>query len=289
MTDLTALVFEQQSRIWNDFGLIAITATELEFYIPGATESGLMPTIWRVLEETCKQRGFELYNMESEKGPDQFEIALQPHAEVTVTAERSVLTRMFIENIAGKFGLEASFAAKPYADQPGSGLHAHISLYTEEGKNVYFKDDENISPELYQSIGGILAWLPYCMPVFCPSDASYARFTSKSNAPTTISWGANNRTVAVRLPDSSSDDKHIELRVPGADADPYKVLSVMLAAVHDGLSNQIEPSQQIYGDADLEQYALPRLPMSATEAFKNFIFSERVGQYFSFADLLTEG
>jgi glutamine synthetase len=105
------------------------------------------------------------------------------------------------------------------------------------------------------------------MCVFAPSEASYARFVKGSNAPTTASWGANNRTVAIRLPDKPHSHKHIEHRMAGADAAPEAVIAVILAAIHDGLSRRIVPaSPQIYGDASLEMYQLPKVPLTLADA-----------------------
>jgi glutamine synthetase len=116
-----------------------------------------------------------------------------------------------------------------------------------------------MSDALKFSIGGLLATMRDTMAAFAPSAESQARFTPGSMAPTTISWGANNRTVAIRLPDSAHDNKRIEHRVASADADPGQVIAAILAGVHYGLKNRCDPGKQIHGDASLEQYGLPKL------------------------------
>ncbi len=106
-----------------------------------------------------------------------------------------------------------------------------------------------MSDALKYAIGGLLTALPESMKIFAPNAESYARFAPGGNAPTTISWGANNRTVAVRLPDAPHDKKRIEHRVAGADADPHAVIAAILEGIHDGLTRHLDPGPQTYGDA----------------------------------------
>jgi glutamine synthetase len=130
----------------------------------------------------------------------------------------------------------------------------HVHLEDDAGRNVFFRDEENFSPLLLNAIGGLLALLNPCMPIFAPTQESYKRFAKNSNAPTTISWGTNNRTVAIRLPTKPMHHKHLEHRVAGSDADVAKVIAAILAGIHYGLTHQCDPGEPIYGDASLPQY-----------------------------------
>lgn len=226
-------------RLSDDFGLTPVTAAELEFYFP-------VPFTGKELAD------FPLYKWEKEKGEGQYEVALLPAAP-----EKTVQDLYKIKEILS--GMGADFSARPKADQPGSGLHIHLHLENGDSKNVFYKDDARMSDALAHSIGGLLASIPASMNVFAPTADSYKRFVAGANAPMTVSWGANNRTVAIRLPDKPHDKKHIEHRVPGADADPLQVMAVILAAVHDGLTRKLDPGPQIFGDAALPMYKLPRL------------------------------
>ncbi|MCC7260590.1 MAG: glutamine synthetase, partial [Alphaproteobacteria bacterium] len=162
--------------------------------------------------------------------------------------------------------LAADFSARPYEEQPGSGMHIHLTLHDAQGDNVLYKKDQNISPEMRHAIGGLIATLRESMLWFAPHEESYRRFVPKLNAPTHICWGGNNRTAALRLPDDISGYKHIEHRVPGADADPHAVIAASLAGVHHGLMNKLEPGEQIFGNAFLDMYALESLPKTLAEA-----------------------
>jgi glutamine synthetase len=225
-------------RLKTDFDLTPVTAAEIEFYYSGDID--VLHSILPVLK------------LEKERGENQYEVAFAP-----ASPEKTAADLVTFKTAAEALG--ADFSAKPFADQPGSGLHIHIHLADKDGKNVFYKDDDAISDGLKYAIGGLLAALPKSMPIFAPNPESHARFQPGGNAPTTVSWGANNRTVAMRLPDKPHDNKHIEHRVAGADADPHAVIAAILEAIHDGLARQLDPGPQIYGDASLEMYKLPKL------------------------------
>ena len=282
-TDTAFLLDAQILRIREDFGLTPITASEIEFYLPGATASGSLPIFWEKLETACNKAAIRIYSKGAESGLDQCEIAIAPDAKPKNVIRHTEQLKSLIATIAESCGFSASFAPKPFPDQPGSGLHMHLSFADSSGKNTFFKNDYDISPQLKHSIGGLLAWIPDCMPIFAPTPASYARFTTKSNAPVTASWGANNRTTAIRLPDAPHDDKHIELRVPGSDADPALVMVILLAATHYGLTHTSDPGPQIYGDASLPTYSLPKLPTTLEEATNRMQKSQRISEYFTVA------
>lgn len=280
-----SLIEAQITRLREDFGLIPITATEIEFYLPGATASAMLPHFWQKLETACAAQGFTLYSKGAETGTDQFEAALTPAAPLKTVRDTATLKSLIL-TLSGEMGFPATFAPKPFESQPGSGLHLHLSLQNHEGKNTFFKNDHSISPELKHSLGGLIAWLPACMPIFAPTPASYARFTARSNAPTTVSWGANNRTTALRLPDAPHHDKHIELRVPGSDADPALSMAVFLAATHYGLTHASDPGPQIHGDAALPNYNLPKLPATLEEGQTRLQNFSPFHNYFALPDLL---
>ncbi|MDE3061241.1 MAG: hypothetical protein KGJ06_09540 [Pseudomonadota bacterium] len=242
------------SGLAEEFGLTAITAAEIEFYLSSAPSDAF----WDTVKSACAVEGIRLFKIEKERGKEQYEVALRPE-DPLLTARHVTAVKAVLDDAATRHGLIVDFAARPFAEQPGSGLHIHVHLLDESGKRVFFKNDEIISDALKFSIGGLLATMKDYMGVFAPGVESLARFTPGGNAPLTVSWGANNRTVAVRLPDSEHDEKRIEHRVAGADADPRNVIVAILAGIRYGLQNKCDPGQQIYGDAGLEMYGLPKL------------------------------
>ncbi len=243
-----------------------ITASEIEFYLHGSEDfcrsQGDMSEFWQVVEAVCEAVDIPIFNTEKERGREQHEISLAPCPPAQTIADTNAVKEI-ITQVASKRDMQADFSAKPFADDFGSGLHIHIHLEDENGKNLFYKDDERMSDYLAYSIGGLLKFLPDNMPIFAPNEQSYARFVAGKNAPTTISWGANNRTTALRLPDSASNNKRIEHRVAGADADVEKVVGSIIAAIDYGIKHKIQPPEQIYGDASLDMYNLQKFPLIA--------------------------
>lgn len=233
-----------------------VVACEIEFYLHGAAEA-VLSAFWRDVASACATAGIGIVKMEAERGAGQHEVALAPTGAQKAAGDCAAL-KLIISEAAQARGLAADFSAKPFTDQPGSGLHVHVHLEDAQGRNVFFKDDTSISDPLKHCIGGLLAHMQADMHIFAPTEASHARFVAGSNAPLTVSWGANNRTTALRLPDTGYH-KRIEHRVAGADADPAQVVEAILKAMLDGLTNKTEPPAQVYGDASLPQYGLPLL------------------------------
>ena len=242
--------------------LYPVTASEIEFYLHGSDSFPDMEGFWAVVRAVCEAVDIEIFNIEKERGREQHEVSLCPSTPERTVAD-TIALKEIITQVAAKREMIADFSAKPFADDFGSGLHIHLHLEDKSfdmgGKNLFYKDDERMSDELSHSIAGLLANMADDMAVFAPSEASKARFVAGMNAPTTISWGANNRTTALRLPDSPKTHKRIEHRVAGADADIEQVMERILNAVKFGLKRELTPPEQIFGDASLPMYNLPRL------------------------------
>lgn len=249
--------------IVQDFALTPVIATEIEFYLHGE-----VPDEAQALEsiaQYCAASALPVAKVEKERSAGQYECSLLPLSVMGAVVAAAAL-KVRIAEAAAALGAEADFSAKPFPAEPGSGLHIHVHLADATGHNVFFKRDDEMSEALAHCIGGLLATLPEAMIAFAPLAESYLRFAPGGNAPTTLSWGANNRTVALRLPDIGAPHRHIEHRVAGADADIVRVMAAILAGMHYGLVEQVKPPPQIYGDASLPQYKLPVLPRSLSEA-----------------------
>lgn len=236
---------------------VPVVATEIEFYLYGS-ERRDMEVFWQVLREACEKNAIGIYKIEKERGREQHEIALRYTRDIEKIIRDSNRLKQLLAELAGRHGLEVDFSAKPLEAEPGSGLHIHVHLEDESGKNLFTKDGDEMSDALAHSIAGLLAKLPEDLPHFV-SEAGKARLVAGSNAPTTISWGANNRTVAVRLPDKGTKERHIEHRVAGADVEVEEAVRAVLAAISFGMEHKLTPPPQIYGDAGLPMYGLQTL------------------------------
>lgn len=253
------------AQFLSDFGLYPVVASEIEFYLFGSQSQDLS-RFWEVVKAECLSSGIRIYNIEKERGAEQHEISLCPDSDVEKIIRDTDSLKTIIMNTASRHAMQADFSAKPLADDFGSGLHIHTHLENRQGRNQFFKNDARISDTLAHALGGLLLWLPATMPLFAPRAESYKRFVAGNNAPLTVSWGANNRTVALRLPDSAHDNKRIEHRASGADADVGLATQAILSAIHYGIKNKCQPGGQFYGDATLENCPKPPLPLTLQDA-----------------------
>ena len=240
---MTAPLHSVESRL-AAFGLTPVVAAEIECYV---VLEGDIESFWRPVDAILRDVGVSLVRIEKERGEHQFELVTH-----VTTPARLVEWLNAIKTIIAEQGRErgaaVSFAAKPYADQPSSGLHLHLHLADHEGINAFHKTDEWISDALRFSLGGLLATLPSAMEIFFPDAASYARLEDIDHVPKIASWGMNNRYCALRIPANPDPySKHIEHRVPCANADPYLSIAAMLEGVAIGLENKIEPPPQEHG------------------------------------------
>ena len=182
------------------------------------------------LLDTCRALDIEIEGLHEETGPGVLEAAIAV-AEACDAADKAALFKTFTKIMAQRMGMMATFMAKPLLDQPGNGLHMHISVVDDEGKNIFDAGDKPDRRLLY-AIGGLLDTMPAAMSFWAPNINSYRRYSSGANcAPVGVSWGHENRTVAFRIPQAKDGAWRVENRVPGADANPYLAMAVSLARI----------------------------------------------------------
>ena len=230
---------------------------ELEFYLQSTDQKAVVKTV----AELSKK-----HQVDKEKGLNQYECVVSYTADIRALIEQLNKLRADIGSIANACGVVANFAAKPIANDYGSALHLHLSLHDELGENVFSSDSYNDNRPLQNAIAGILALAAESIYPLCPNEHDYSRFAPNFMAPTTISWGGNNRTTIIRIPDSKPPFRRIEYRLPPASADPSLAVQILLRSVHHGLKNHLNPPDRTYGLAHDTQYQLPQLPSNLAEA-----------------------
>ena len=277
-----------------------VVATELEFYlikpgnlstpepfvskIPGTSvdQSGVqyaMPEdLWdqdKFLDDVrsaCECQNVPMTTIHSEYSPGQFEINLHHTSDPVKACQDAFLLKRLIKGIARKHNMSATFMAKPFMNVAGNGLHIHLSLYDKNDQNIFSDVTSSsipaVSNQLIHAIGGLSELMGESMAVFAPNANSYRRLIPGNFAPLTPNWGYNHRDVALRIPVSDSNNMRIEHRVAGADANPYLVLSVIIAGVHHGITQQINSSEMILEGAEIEEkITLPRFWPDALNEF----------------------
>ena len=184
-----------------------------------------------------------------------------------------------MRGVSRRHGYAATFMAKPYVEESGNGFHTHFSLLDRDGNNVFDDGTEQGSDLLRHAIAGMMQLMPESMLVFAPHLNSYRRFMPGAHAPTHASWGYENRTVALRVPESPNLARRIEHRVAGADANPYLVLASILAGALHGMENALEPDAPVEGDAYAEESPHYPLPCEWQDAIARFEQSEILREY----------
>ena len=214
-----------------------------------------------------------------ESAPSQFEINVAHSDDVMLLADQVIRMQRTIRAVSARHGFVASFMPKPIDDEAGNGLHVHCSLLNEKGINVFDDGGEEGSDLLRYAVAGCLELLPASMLLFAPSFNAYRRFQPGNHAPTESAWGYDNRTTAIRIPESPSAARRIEHRVAGADANPYLVLAAVLAGVWHGIENTLSPPNPIEGNAWDQEIDAPALPTTMDEAISVFDKSDVLSNY----------
>ena len=185
----------------------------------------------------------------AEYGPGQFEVNLRHSADPLKACDEAIRFKRLVRGVAARHGLEATFMPKPYRDMAGSGAHLHVSVLDERGENIFASTDPAGNERLRHAIGGLAATMADAMLIFAPTANSYRRYRSEAYVPLSPSWAVNNRGVALRIPVSDGANRRIEHRVAGADANPYLLTAAVLAGMHHGLTEQLDPGAPVVGNA----------------------------------------
>lgn len=145
--------------------------------------------------------------------------------------------------------------AKPYADQPGNGMHVHVSLLDAAGRNVFSAESSGpeIAAPLRHAVAGLLETVGDLQAVFAPHLNSYRRLRPGGFAPSTPTWGLDHRTAGVRLPEAAGPGARLEHRISGADVNPYLAIAAILGGILRGLEAGAEPPAEARLERDSGQ------------------------------------
>jgi glutamine synthetase len=282
-----------------ELGFGSFAATELEYYlftdsyrqIAGKGFRDFTPAGWyledyHILQGTrnepftaaarrhLKYSGVPVETSKGEWGLGQHELNVR-YAETLEMADRHVVYKQCLKELADQMGLSVTFMAKFDAGGAGSSCHIHMSLWR-DGKNA-FAGEEELGPvkcsEIFRwFLGGWIAHVPDVMPFYAPTVNSYKRYVDASWAPTRLAWSYDNRTAGFRVV-GHGQSLRIECRIPGADCNPYLAFAASLASGLDGIRNRTEPPECFTGDI-YAAHNLPRVPYTLGEATERFASSD---------------
>lgn len=212
--------------------------------------------------------------LHTETGPGVYEAALL-HDEVLHAADKAVLFKNAVKEIASQSGITATFMAKWSEQLPGCSGHIHQSLWnTDKTSNLFYNThDENKMSDLFRHyLAGQLYCLPHITAMYAPTINSYKRLVEGAWAPTNINWGFENRTTALRVINPSEKYTRLEMRVPGSDSNPYLAMAAALASGLYGIKNKLAleiPPTTGSGYADSKHGKLPSNLFDAAMQMKN--------------------
>lgn len=283
-------------------GLRPVVACELEFYlvgrerdadglvriapIPGqdrvprrATNLSLITVeenaeFLRRITNVAKVQQLPVCGVLAEYGIGQYEVNLRHEADPLAAADHAVLLKRLVGGVARSMGVQATFMAKPFPDQAGSGLHVHVSLVDEAGRNRFgMAGGEAL---LERAIAGMQDLMFDSMAFFAPNFNSHRRYTGPF-VPTARHWAYNNRSVAFRVPAATGEARRVEHRVAGADASPHLVVAAVLAGVLHGITQALQASKPVTGKVNDTRD--PRFPDGVLAALERLRASKKLRGY----------
>lgn len=228
--------------------------------------------------------------LHTETGPGVYEAAIM-YSPALEAADRAVLFKSGVKEIAYRHGIMASFMAKWNEQLPGCSGHVHQSLWdSRKNKNLFYDAGaaHNISAIMQSYIAGQLFCLPHILPMYAPTINSYKRLVEGAWAPTTCTWGIDNRTTALRALPQGANSCRLETRVVGSDSNPYLAMAACLASGLYGIEKGMkleQPATTGNGYAVHKYGKLPANLLKATKAMKKSevaaeLFGETFVQHF---------
>ena len=264
-----------------ELGMQPVVGPELEFYVLEQDPSA--PNGWRRYGEATGNvyvaglkgdpentllatlrdlaaYGIDVVAANHEFSSGQFEINLW-HSEALDAGDRAFRFKTALQELARRRGKMATFMAKPFNDEGGSGFHIHFSTLDADGRPVF--DDPNgadgLSDVARSAIAGVLAHAPALAAISNPTINSYKRFGPDTLAPWLVDWGLDNRSAMVRIPPERGRASRMELRLGDASANPYLAIAGLLAAAYLGIRDGLTPPEKLegYGYDDSKADRLP--------------------------------
>jgi glutamine synthetase type III len=233
-----------------------------------------------VIAEVCDymlELGWEAYQNDHEDAIGQFEMNWK-YDDALQTADKHSFFKFMMKSVAEKHGYRATFMPKPFKGLTGSGCHAHISVWSMDGKSNAFADKSkelHLSDQGRNFLGGIMKHASALAAICNPTVNSYKRINAPRTssgatwAPNTVTWTGNNRTHMVRVPGPG----RFELRLPDGAANPYLLQAVIIAAGLDGVRTKADPGKR----HDIDMYQMghtvknaPKLPLNLLDALREF-------------------
>ncbi len=244
--------------------------------------------LFNALQDYCDALRCPIEGLHCETGPGVWEAALSP-AEALAGADQAAIFKTFAKVFFQKRNLLATFMAKWSLDYPGQSGHLHQSLFDlKSGAPVFYQASGrgNMSPIMEHYVAGLQKYLKPFLVLCAPTVNSYTRLVKGAWAPTSSTWGIENRTTALRVIPGGEKSQRVEFRLGAADGNPYLVAAACLAAGLLGIERKLPLGDPVQGSAYDAQEALPeelRLPGNLRDSMRNFRASKEAAEVFGAA------
>ena len=261
----------------NAMGIDLQVGTELEFYLLdpdtgrprdkgndcyGLARAAELEPVLGPMRRELAEMGIPIEQSNPEYAAGQVEVNIR-YDSAMIAADRVVMFRSLVKQLAARHGLNATFMAKPFIDESGNGFHLHYSLWS-EGKNI-FADAGKLNDRGRHFLGGMQQRMAEASICGAATVNAYRRRQPLSFCPVNASWGLDNRTVALRVIEGSDSAVRIEKRDAGADCNPYLLMAADIAAGLDGIEGKTEPTAITTGNA-YEDDSAPPIPLDLADA-----------------------
>ena len=258
-------------------GIDLQVGTELEFYLLdpdtgrprdkgndcyGLARAAELEPVLGPMRRELAEMGIPIEQSNPEYAAGQVEVNIR-YDSAMIAADRVVMFRSLVKQLAARHGLNATFMAKPFIDESGNGFHLHYSLWW-EGKNI-FADAGKLNDRGRHFLGGMQQRMAEASICGAATVNAYRRRQPLSFCPVNASWGLDNRTVALRVIEGSDSAVRIEKRDAGADCNPYLLMAADIAAGLDGIEGKTEPTAITTGNAYEDDNA-PPIPLDLADA-----------------------
>ena len=258
-------------------GIDLQVGTELEFYLLdpdtgrprdkgndcyGLARAAELEPVLGPMRRELAEMGIPIEQSNPEYAAGQVEVNIR-YDSAMIAADRVVMFRSLVKQLAARHDLNATFMAKPFIDESGNGFHLHYSLWS-EGKNI-FADAGKLNDRGRHFLGGMQQRMAEASICGAATVNAYRRRQPLSFCPVNASWGLDNRTVALRVIEGSDSAVRIEKRDAGADCNPYLLMAADIAAGLDGIEGKTEPTAITTGNAYEDDNA-PPIPLDLADA-----------------------
>ena len=250
-------------------GFTVSVGTELEFYlldpetlmpkdqgiqVYGLERAAELEHVLGPIRSQINECGIPIEQSNPEYAPGQVEVNIR-YDDALLAADRVVMFRTLVKQLAQVQGYKATFMAKPFFEESGNGFHAHYSIW-QDGRNI-FAENGKLSGAGRNFVAGLQARMAEMAVTGSATVNGYRRRAPYTFCPINATWGLDNRTVGIRVVEGSDSAVRVEKRDGGADANPYYMLAADIAAGLDGIEQGMEPGPICEGNAYEDAEAAP--------------------------------